>query len=206
MNIKKTLIIILSCTLLQVHAQTSLSIIPAPVKTQIKDGSFAITRQTVIIAGTDKEQATIHFFNTYLQQYYGFSLSTAKEASTNFIKLTTPAAMQTPDRPEGYTLLITPSGVQIKGNSHSGTFYGIQTLIQLLPVQKTTTLKIPAVFIEDYPRFGYRGAMLDVCRHFFDTDLIKKWIDLLALHKMNTFHWHLTDDQGWRIAIKNIPV
>ena len=97
------------------------------------------------------------------------------------------------------------SGIQISGNSALGSFYGMQTLIQLLPLEKSKSLIIPAVDIEDEPRFAYRGAMLDVCRHFFSVSFIKKYIDYLALHKINYFHWHLTEDQGWRIEIKKYP-
>jgi hexosaminidase len=202
---KRLLVIALSCILLQAHAQTSLSIIPAPVKAEIKPGSFTITSQTVIVTDGDEENATVYFLNAYLQKYYGFSLRTVNHAATNFISIGTRTFSKAPDRPERYTLVVSDKAVQIKGDSRRGSFYGLQTLLQLLPVQKSGSLTIPAVAIEDYPRFGYRGAMLDVCRHFFDVDFIKKYLDLLALHKINTFHWHLTDDQGWRIEIKKYP-
>jgi hexosaminidase len=202
---QRFLTIFLSCILLQTRAQTSVSVIPAPVKAEIKTGSFTITSQTVIVADSNEENATVYFLNAYLQKYYGFSLRTVKQAATNFISIGTRTFIKAPDRPERYTLVISNKAVQIKGDSHGGSFYGLQTLLQLLPVQKSGSLKIPAVAIEDYPRFGYRGAMLDVSRHFFDVDFIKKYLDLLALHKINTFHWHLTDDQGWRIEIKKYP-
>jgi hexosaminidase len=202
---QRFLTIFLSCILLQTRAQTSVSVIPAPVKAEIKTGSFTITSQTVIVADSNEENATVNFLNAYLQKYYGFSLRTVKQAATNFISIGTRTFIKAPDRPERYTLVISNKAVQIKGDTHGGSFYGLQTLLQLLPVQKSGSLKIPAVAIEDYPRFGYRGAMLDVSRHFFDVDFIKKYLDLLALHKINTFHWHLTDDQGWRIEIKKYP-
>lgn len=202
---QRFLTIFLSCILLQTRAQTSVSVIPAPVKAEIKTGSFTITSQTVIVADSNEENATVYFLNAYLQKYYGFSLRTVKQAATNFISIGTRTFIKAPDRPERYTLVISNKAVQIKGDSRGGSFYGLQTLLQLLPVQKSGSLKIPAVAIEDYPRFGYRGAMLDVSRHFFDVDFIKKYLDLLALHKINTFHWHLTDDQGWRIEIKKYP-
>lgn len=202
---QRFLTIFLSCVLLQTQAQTSLSIIPVPVKAEIKTGSFTITSQTVIVTDGDEEKATVYFLNAYLQKYYGFSLRTVKQAPSNFISVSARTFIKAPDRPERYTLVVSDKAVQIKGDSRRGSFYGLQTLLQLLPVQKSVSLKIPAVAIEDYPRFGYRGAMLDVSRHFFDVDFIKKYLDLLALHKINTFHWHLTDDQGWRIEIKKYP-
>ena len=106
--------------------------------------------------------------------------------------------------PEGYRLTITPQKITIAGRG-AGLFYGVQTLLQLMPATGAATIKFPCVQIEDYPRFGYRGMMLDVCRHFFSVEFVKKYIDLMAAYKLNTFHWHLTDDQGWRIEIKKYP-
>ncbi len=105
----------------------------------------------------------------------------------------------------GYTLHSDNNRVIIWGQDAPGVFYGIQTIIQLLPPTPSKNLTIAAVQITDYPQYGYRGMMLDVSRHFFDTSFIKKYIDFIALHKMNTFHWHLTGDQGWRIQIKKYP-
>ena len=102
-------------------------------------------------------------------------------------------------------MIVSPSAISISAPTANGAFYGVQTLIQLLPVEKAADLKIPAVLIEDYPRFKYRGLMLDCGRHFFPPDFVKKYIDYIALHKMNYFHWHLTEDQGWRIEIKKYP-
>src|SRR5690606_25158364 len=96
--------------------------------------------------------------------------------------------------------------IKISASTEEGFFYGVQTLLQLIPVQaKGERFVIPAVAISDYPRFDYRGMHLDVSRHFFDIKFVKKYIDYLAMHKMNFFHWHLTDDHGWRIEIKKYP-
>ena len=109
---------------------------------------------------------------------------------------------------EGYVLDVTPQRVVIRAPHEAGIFYGVQTLRQLFPPAVFSSLKangvwqLPAVHIEDQPRFGWRGAMLDVCRHFMPKDFVLEFIDLLAVHKLNTFHWHLTDDQGWRIEIE----
>lgn len=114
---------------------------------------------------------------------------------------------------EGYRLSVVPERIVIKSNSDKGYFYAVQTIYQLLPpavfsIQKLlrpAIWRMPAAEITDIPRFKYRGMHLDVCRHFFGVDFVKKYIDLLAMHKMNTFHWHLTDDQGWRIEINKYP-
>lgn len=114
---------------------------------------------------------------------------------------------------EGYELSVTPTGIALSAGSNKGFFYAFKTLLQLLPAEVRAGVKmegfvstaLPAVTIKDYPRFEYRGFMLDVARHFFSTDEIKKLLDLMADYKMNRFHWHLTDDQGWRIEIKKYP-
>jgi len=115
--------------------------------------------------------------------------------------------------PEAYTLVTSKNGIVIRGNSARGLFYGIQTLLQLLPPEiygesglvKRTGIRIPQVSIQDEPRYGWRGMHLDVGRHLYSVEFIKKYIDMLAMHKMNVFHWHLTEDQGWRIEIKKYP-
>lgn len=111
---------------------------------------------------------------------------------------------------EAYSLEITKKQINLSGGSHKGVFYGIQTLLQAIPNEYLTKesgkqIIVPGVKINDYPRFEYRGAMLDVGRHFFSVEEVKRFIDILALHKINTFHWHLTEDQGWRIEIKRYP-
>ena len=181
-----------------------ISIIPKPVKTEWKQGNFNINANTVFVINNDEENKSANFLNDYLQNFYGFKLKTGKQPASNFIKLSTKRAL--PATQEGkYSLTVSASSIIINGDTHQGTFYGIQTLIQLLPLEKSDALKIPAVAIEDYPRFKYRGMMLDCGRHFFPVDFVKKFIDFIAMSKMNTFHWHLTEDQGWRIEIKKYP-
>ncbi|MBR2301624.1 MAG: family 20 glycosylhydrolase, partial [Bacteroidaceae bacterium] len=109
------------------------------------------------------------------------------------------------DNKEGYKLTVNAKGVTITGASEAGVFYGIQTLRKALPTVDGGKIELPAVEINDYPRFSYRGTHLDVSRHFFNKEEIKVFIDMLALHNINRFHWHLTDDQGWRIEIKKYP-
>ncbi len=109
------------------------------------------------------------------------------------------------DNPEAYTIDISSKSITINGATPAGVFYGIQTLRKSLPVDLTVPVEMPCAKISDAPRFAYRGAHLDVVRHFFDADEVKKFIDMLAIHNINTFHWHLTDDQGWRVEIKKYP-
>jgi hexosaminidase len=167
-------------------------------------GSFQIDKNTVLVAdGGNKDAAD--FFNKYLNDYYGFTLNTVESAGKNYIRFSTKKFVKAPENPERYTFTSAKKGVDISGDSDDGTFRGTQTLIQLLPTTKSATLQIPLVVIEDQPRLKYRGAMLDVGRHFFSIDYVKQFIDYIALHRMNTFHWHLTEDQGWRIEIKKYP-
>ncbi|RYG22704.1 MAG: hypothetical protein EOO01_44940, partial [Chitinophagaceae bacterium] len=126
-------------------------------------------------------------------------------ATRNYIGLSTKKFIRAPENDEHYTLDGTATSILVSGDSYAGTFRGMQSIIQLLPAKKSTVLSVPLVSIDDAPRFGYRGLMLDVARHFFPVDFVKKYIDFIALHKMNKFHWHLTDDQGWRIEIKKHP-
>src|SRR5258706_44727 len=147
----------------------------------------------------------IIIFLPYLKKYYGFELklSKGKTDHKNVIELNF-------DRldnsiPGAYEMNVDKDKVYIGGNDEGGVFYGIQTLIQLLPAEKSNSLSIQQCNIIDSPRFAYRGLHLDCGRHFFSVDFVKQYIDFIALHKMNTFHWHLTEDQGWRIEIKKYP-
>ena len=109
---------------------------------------------------------------------------------------------------KAYKINVTPQKVVISGRTSAGVFYGIQTLRKSLPILRPTEhepVLLPSVSIADAPRFPYRGMMLDCSRHFFPISFVKRFIDLIALHNMNVFHWHLTDDQGWRIEIKKYP-
>jgi hexosaminidase len=183
------------------------SIIPKPVSLQLpaKSGSFILSSKTPIILEGSGLENSVSFLNDYLQQVYGFTLQVSRQkASAGAIHLNFERLDQ--KIPGAYRMQVDSKGVSIGGDNETGVFYGIQSLIQLLPVEKSSSLSIPYVTINDYPRFQYRGLMLDVCRHFFPVDYVKKYIDFIALHKMNYFHWHLTDDQGWRVEIKKHPL
>ncbi|MBL7739346.1 MAG: family 20 glycosylhydrolase [Chitinophagaceae bacterium] len=181
------------------------TIIPRPVEVKPGTGSFSLSASTVIIVTNGVDDNSANFLNSYLKMYYGWSLRKIKTAAANYIRLTT---LQTllPGKEGAYSLTVEPGSISIQGQTASGTFYGMQTLIQLFPVEKTNSkLPVPSLMINDEPRFAYRGMHLDVSRHFFPVAFIKKYIDYLAVHKINTFHWHLTEDQGWRIEIKKYP-
>lgn len=180
------------------------AIIPKPSRMEIQDGNFNISPSTqIVLKGSGLEKAAM-FLNDYLQKFYGFKLAVTKTAvAKNSIVLGLEKMEST--IAGAYRLQVNRTGVQIKGDGAIGAFYGVQSLVQLLPVEKKKELTIPALEIEDQPRFAYRGMHLDVGRHFYPIDFVKKFIDYIALHKMNTFHWHLTEDQGWRIEIKKYP-
>jgi hexosaminidase len=186
-------------------AQVSIIPQPASVKMPRIAGSFAISPSTKIVAEGSGTENSVQFFNDYLQTFYGFRLQAASKAkgSNNIILH---SARLHDSIPGAYHLSIGRKGIDITGDQDTGVFYGIQSLIQLLPLPAgNQSLAVPYVQIEDRPRFAYRSMMLDVGRHFMPVSFVKKFIDYLAMHKMNTFHWHLTEDQGWRIEIKKYP-
>ncbi|MCU7550198.1 family 20 glycosylhydrolase [Chitinophagaceae bacterium LB-8] len=188
----------------------SLNIIPQPASIIKGSGSFELNRQTALVVPDEEDRKAAQFFNDYLKEYYGFKLGLANKAQKNSIRLTTRKFIKAPEK-DAYQLTVNSQGVSIEGDTYPGTFYGIQSLIQLLPVPKTQSqatdskFVIPHLTIQDTPRFAYRGLHLDVGRHMYPVSFIKKYIDYIALHKMNYFHWHLTEDQGWRIEIKKYP-
>ena len=191
-------------------AQT-VSIIPQPNILKMKEeGKFTISPSTVIVLEGSGLEKTAAYFNDYLQKYYLFKLRVVSQSSAkNTIRLNYQRLDK--EMAGAYVMTIDDKGVYIGGDNANGTFNGVQSLIQLLPVpdarlkMRPKSLEIPFLFIEDAPRFAYRGMHLDVSRHFFPVSFIKRYIDYLALHKLNRFHWHLTDDQGWRIEIKKYP-
>ena len=200
----KTLFCICSifiCTSLKAQ---EIAIVPKPVKTDWKKGNFTINKKTVLVISSSEEKKSADFLNSYLEQFYGFKLTIGKKPVSDFISLSAKHTYTSVIHGR-YTFIVSPASVNINGDNEEGVFYGVQTLIQLLPADKSGELKIPAVSIEDFPRFAYRGLMLDRGRHFFSVGFVKKYIDYIALHKLNYFHWHLTDDQGWRIEIKKYP-
>ncbi len=190
------------------NAQT-VSIIPQPQELLVKKGNFTITPATVILASDQMDAEIARQFNQHLKKQFGFELKTVKTAAQKFIRFSTKKMIR-PGTNEKYELTVSGNSIEISGDTYSGTFYGMQTLIQLLPVATKKQAgfvypSVPQLTVNDFPRFSYRGVHFDVARHFFSVEMVKRYIDYLAFHKLNTFHWHLTDDQGWRIEIKQFP-
>jgi len=176
-------------------------IIPQPVSYQPAAGAFQLTSQTRLSGAVPPE--CLRLFQQTIASVTGITLPRDAAKSNSLIQLRLDS-VQVP-KPEGYQLRIAPNAITVTGHNETGLFYGLQTLVQLLDQSRNSAFRIPAARIDDYPRFSYRGMHLDVSRHMFPVTFLKKYIDLLALYKFNTFHWHLTDDQGWRIEIKRYP-
>jgi len=188
----------------QESQNSRINIIPEPVSVKEMAGSFMLSDKTLIYCDSAQLKRSADFLAGYLEKFYAIRLKTviAEKPPAKGIVLTTRGSAA--DSAEGYHLVVTPTNIRISGHPR-GVFYGIQSVIQLLPVTKAADLELPCAEILDYPRFAYRGMMLDCGRHFFDVAFVKKYIDFIAMNKMNTFHWHLTEDQGWRIEIKKYP-
>jgi hexosaminidase len=180
-------------------------------------GSFIVTNKTSIVTKGGGLDKSAKFLQAYLKKMYGLVLPIVTSGSNNgniiigYAKpeinnnIATTSKNSSNPIPGAYTLTISGNQVIIEGENEAGAFYGVQSLIQLFPFAKTNSLSIPQLWVKDQPRFAYRGMHLDVARHFFPVEFLKKYIDFIAMHKMNTFHWHLTEDQGWRIEIKKYP-
>lgn len=187
----------------------NLDVIPQPQEIVLARDTtpFIIDRSTTIVYPTTNEKMhrTADFLATFIKEMTGTEIRVSdKEKSSNAIILAVDSTM---GHPEGYKLQITPEKVLLTGGSEAGVFYGIQTIHKALPILKDgkVAAALPAGTVTDFPRFRYRGFMIDVGRHFFPVSYLKQMIDLMALHNINYFHWHLTEDQGWRIEIKKYP-
>ncbi|MDR1814465.1 MAG: beta-N-acetylhexosaminidase [Tannerella sp.] len=200
MAIKKRIqITMLFFSCLFVNAQ-QINLIPEPVSLTATEGTFSLNGELTVVAARNL-QSQAAFLKEMLQNEAGINISSGKAPKNQrIIKLEINGKLQLPE--EGYSLSVAPQAVTISAPEVKGIFYGVQSLRQLI----TETGEIPCVKIEDYPRFGWRGLMLDASRTFLPVNLLKRYIDLMALYKLNTLHWHLTDDQGWRIEIKKYPL
>ena len=212
-----TVLLILTVFLSGMAGNTDVSILPKPGKMKMGTGSFLISDRTRLLfnAGDEEAMNTARLFAGHLQMAGGPVLTTLG-VSRNYRNI--PGIIFSIKKDghipaEGYVLTVSKNNIIIEGGSGAGLFYGMQTLLQLLPpeifaskaLQPGNNWSIPCLAIRDHPRFPYRGMHLDVSRHFFPKEFILKYIDLIASFKMNTFHWHLTDDNGWRIEIKKYP-
>ncbi|PKP21394.1 MAG: beta-N-acetylhexosaminidase [Bacteroidetes bacterium HGW-Bacteroidetes-21] len=183
------------------HMQAQKGIIPEPYTVLLQEGNFSFSPRTIVSFNAEVLADEVVVFNDFLIKYYGISLKTySKVPPPNAVYLKLDKSLQG----EAYQLEIKSTQILITG-TETGIFRGLMTLFQLLPADFNGTANLPCLLIQDAPRFAWRGMHLDVCRHFFPKEDVMKYIDYLAMYKMNTFHWHLTDDQGWRIEIKKYP-
>ncbi|HXO78151.1 MAG TPA: family 20 glycosylhydrolase, partial [Puia sp.] len=197
-------------------AEPPLHLIPQPVSVKQQSGTFILDRATLLSVENASFSQPAAWFLDQLKTSTGIGMKQGKGSKVLQIS-------NMPDRnilgKEGYTLSITPSRIRLQANDPAGVFYGLQTLLQLLPADfaarsatggtaatsGTSKAAIPCADITDYPRFGWRGLMLDVSRHFFTKQEVERYIDEMVRYKYNTLHLHLSDDQGWRIEIKSLP-
>lgn len=211
-TLRKTIFCLLASMLLvgcgsKPLVEADYAVIPLPQEiTKSKGEVFVLSSKTKIVypKGNEVQKQTAEFLAEYIKLSTGFSPKVTDEESAEHAIIL--KADYKAEKPESYNLTVNGKQIVINGSDEAGTFYGVQTLRKSMPADATkNTVVFPAVDIKDYPRFSYRGQHLDVSRHFFSAEFVKKFIDILALHNINRFHWHLTDDQGWRIEIKKHP-
>jgi len=190
-------------------AQNAYNIIPLPKSLKPAEGNFTIKKGISVYINSDEFSPSANLLALQIKNASGQTVPVkiAKSASSGIVFSKNDALGD-----EEYRLQVTSKKVEIQAKTGKGAFYGLQTLLQLMPAPiygnelSTVALTVPNCLIEDAPRFSYRGLMLDVGRYFFSVDAVKRYIDLMAIYKLNTFHWHLTEDQGWRIEIKKYPL
>lgn len=208
------LILLAACSCTE-QAPQVISVIPQPTSIQASEGVFKLDGKTTIYveSGDSSLIRTAAFLNDRLQKAAGFSLPVVAGDPLQFGGEKGIFILNAGLKPESYHLRISPGRVVVDYGDGAGAFYAVQTILQLLPSevfaserQRGVKWELPCCDIEDAPRFPYRGMHLDCCLHFFDVDFLKKYIDIMALHKVNRFHWHLTEDQGWRLEIKKYPL
>jgi hexosaminidase len=213
---KKLCLLVCSCligTLAFGQANTTIAIIPEPVKITQHTGKFVLPKVLVVQAASqDAMTPVLNLIKNKFSTATGKIIRVREAAPNAAIKL---VLNKTPDNvigKEGYYLSVKAKSITIRANAEAGLYYGVQTLLQLLPNQiegkeiaKNVTWAVPVVDITDYPRFEWRGLMFDVSRHFFTKKEVMSYIDNMAKYKLNLFHWHLTDDEGWRVEIKSYP-
>jgi len=212
----KKIVLLLSCCLWGINSicqNAPVAIIPEPVQLVQNAGTFVLPATvSVELPNLPSLKQTADFLQQRLTKATGYAVSIGSNVPTAIIKL---SLNKTPNQGignEGYQLNVTTSDITITANQPAGLFYGVQTLLQLLPkeIESNVAMQqvqwlVPCVSITDYPRFGWRGLMFDVSRRFFTKNEVKDFIDQMARYKYNLFHWHLTDDEGWRIEIKGLP-
>ncbi len=186
-------------------------ITPMPQQVTVKDGGFELTKSTVVVASNDDAKKVASYFVDKMKKPMGVELTVKDKAQTsNYVEFAIDEKASA--NKEGYLLSVSSKGVKISAPEAAGLFYGLQSFLQLLPAEVESAVLVKnikwlakSVEIKDEPRFPYRGMHLDVCRHFVPVENIKKHLDMMAMFKLNEFHWHLTEDQAWRIEIKAFP-
>ena len=209
-----TLMLMLSCFIARGAEKADYAqVIPQPRSVNMQKGApFLLQSSTIITytAGNDM-QRNATFLSQWINELTGVKLGVqaTKGKAKSVISLVIDAKAKDINNTEGYAINITNKGIVVRGNTAAGVFYGCQTLRKTMPALKnadgTAVIEMPAVAITDEPRFEYRGMHLDCSRHFYKASFVKQYIDMIALHNMNRFHWHLTDDQGWRFAVDKYP-
>ena len=202
---KRVLLICVALVVACVAMAAECMIVPRPVSYEPQKGKCVLSPNTVVYVADKSLVRPATMFCSNIEGEKGLKLSVVgvePKGKGNIVLVVDSTLAE-----EAYTLVVAKSGVTIKGGSEKGVFYALQSLRQVVfhAKSKGKKVELPCMVVEDKPHFGYRGGMLDVCRHLFSVDEVKKFIDILALHKMNRFHWHLTEDQGWRIEIKKYP-
>lgn len=206
---RRLFFILLACAVLPCLAApvvtADYNVVPLPNSvTMTGDGPFELTTSTTVAypEGNKDMERNAQFLAKYVNDATGMTLSVVPGKAKKGIRLVLDKKVS---GEEAYTIMVDKKGVTIAGSTPKGVFYGVQTLRKSLPVGAATVVRLPSVKISDSPRFVHRGMMLDCSRHFFPLEFVKRYIDLIAMHNMNVFHWHLSDDQGWRIEIKKYP-
>ena len=206
---RRLFFILLACAVIPCLAAPVMTadynVVPLPNSvTMTGDEPFELTTSTTVAypEGNKDMERNAQFLARYVNDATGMTLSVVPGKAKKGIRLVLDKKVS---GEEAYTIMVDKKGVTIAGSTPKGVFYGVQTLRKSLPVGTATVVRLPSVKISDSPRFVHRGMMLDCSRHFFPLEFVKRYIDLIAMHNMNVFHWHLSDDQGWRIEIKKYP-
>lgn len=206
---RRLFFILLACAVIPCLAAPVMTadynVVPLPNSvTMTGDEPFELTSSTTVAypEGNKDMERNAQFLARYVNDAIGMTLSVVPGKAKKGIRLVLDKKVS---GEEAYTIMVDKKGVTIAGSTPKGVFYGVQTLRKSLPVGTATVVRLPSVKISDSPRFVHRGMMLDCSRHFFPLEFVKRYIDLIAMHNMNVFHWHLSDDQGWRIEIKKYP-
>lgn len=206
---RRLFFILLACAVIPCLAAPVMTadynVVPLPNSvTMTGDEPFELTPSTTVAypEGNKDMERNARFLSKYVNDATGMALSVVPGKAKKGIRLVLDKKVS---GEEAYTIMVDKKGVTIAGSTPKGVFYGVQTLRKSLPVGAATVVRLPSVKISDSPRFVHRGMMLDCSRHFFPLEFVKRYIDLIAMHNMNVFHWHLSDDQGWRIEIKKYP-